>query len=104
MDRPIIRDGAVVISGEQITDLGDAREMRAKHPDAALMDLTRSILLPGLVNAHTHLELTACHAAAFTGRFVDWIIGIRDRIKLDPANIEPSVRASIDLGVKQCLQ
>ena len=101
----MIRDGAVVIHDERILELGDAQDMHERHADAAQIDQGSSILLPGLVNPHTHLELSACQPSpAFSGHFVDWIIGIRDRIKLDLNNVEASLKRSVELGVKQCLK
>jgi cytosine/adenosine deaminase-related metal-dependent hydrolase len=105
VDRPIIRDGAILFSGDTILDVGPARALRKAHAEASVVDLENSVLLPGLINAHTHLELTDCTAAGpFTGRFVEWIVGIRDRIRLDPARVEATVKTSVAAGVKQCLR
>jgi len=102
MDQSITRDGAVVFSCQSIIDVGDSRTLRARHPDAAITDLGDSILLPGLVNAHAHLELSACDPArgVCDSSFVDWIVGIRNRVKLD----EGGVAESIEVGVNQCLK
>src|SRR5687768_3642131 len=73
MDRPVFRDGAVVVSGARIVDVGDARALSRAHVDADVFDLPKSVLLPGLVNAHTHLELSTCRAGdAPGGHFGEW--------------------------------
>lgn len=42
-----------------------------------MQDLGDAILLPGLVNTHTHLELTGFPATAQDSEFPDWILSIR---------------------------
>lgn len=59
MDGPPIREGAVVIDAtDAVVDLGPRAAVRGRHgglPEAR----ADGVLLPGLVNAHTHLELSA---------------------------------------------
>jgi len=57
LSRPPIRDGAVLISGNRISAVGSWRELRARHRNETL-DLGEVVLLPGLVNAHCHLDYT----------------------------------------------
>ncbi|HJU89383.1 MAG TPA: hypothetical protein VJ672_08325, partial [Gemmatimonadaceae bacterium] len=47
--------GCVAVDGDRIAYVGDARQAPAGDD----VDLGNTALLPGLVNAHTHLELTA---------------------------------------------
>ena len=58
MMRPLVRDGGVVIEGGTIEDVGTFAGLRHGYPTAAVEDLGDVLLTPGLVNAHTHLELT----------------------------------------------
>lgn len=53
--RPPIEYGTVAVEGERIAFVGS----RAEAPAGVDADLGHTVLLPGLVNAHTHLELTA---------------------------------------------
>ena len=55
---PPIENGAVAINGETIVGVGASDDLAARFPDAATTDFGMSVLLPGLVNAHSHLELT----------------------------------------------
>jgi cytosine/adenosine deaminase-related metal-dependent hydrolase len=55
--RPPIRDGAVLISGRHIAAVGPWREMSAR-PCGKALDLGETVLMPGLVNAHCHLDYT----------------------------------------------
>jgi 5-methylthioadenosine/S-adenosylhomocysteine deaminase len=77
LDRPPIRDGAVLIDGTgRIATVG--RRDRVDHPPGdSIEELGNAILLPGLVNTHTHLELTGFEATANGAEFPDWILSIR---------------------------
>ena len=71
--RPPIEDGAVVVSGSRIVAVGDWRTLRTEFT-GTVCDLGESILMPGLVNAHCHLDYTHM-AGLFPPRksFCDWI-------------------------------
>jgi cytosine/adenosine deaminase-related metal-dependent hydrolase len=55
--RPI-RDGAVLTRGPRIEAVGTIDQMRALAPDETSEHFGECVLMPGLVNAHTHLSLT----------------------------------------------
>jgi cytosine/adenosine deaminase-related metal-dependent hydrolase len=52
-----IDDGGVVVEANTIADVGRFREMKARH-SGNVLDLGEQILLPGLINAHCHLDYT----------------------------------------------
>ena len=56
---PAIDFGAVAVEGEKIVAVGEAHDVRSQFPHATVTDFGTSAILPGLVNAHSHLELTA---------------------------------------------
>ncbi len=56
---PAIENGAVAVVGETIAGVGTRDDLIARFPNAVATDFGTSVLLPGLVNAHSHLELTA---------------------------------------------
>ena len=68
-----IEDGAVLVEGGAIAAVGPISTLRAAHPAAPLRDLGRAILLPGLVNAHSHLDYTALRGLLDELPFVPWI-------------------------------
>ncbi len=71
--RPPLEDGAVLLSGERIAAVGRWRDLR-KRFTGGVTDLGDAVLLPGLINAHCHLDYTHM-AGLFPPRksFCDWI-------------------------------
>jgi len=56
---PSIENGAVLVQGERIIATGEYSKVKEMAPVGVLeIDHGTAALLPGLVNAHTHLELT----------------------------------------------
>ena len=48
-------NGAVVIDGEQIVEVGDSAALRQKYPDADVIDAQGGVIMPGLINMHNHI-------------------------------------------------
>jgi cytosine/adenosine deaminase-related metal-dependent hydrolase len=71
-----IEDGAVAVTGNTITDVGRFDEVRQRE-SGELFDLGEQILMPGLINAHCHLDYTALRGTIGPQRsFTDWIRAI----------------------------
>ena len=69
-----IADGAVAVRGDAICDVGPAAELVARHPEAALDDLgADAVLLPGLVDAHCHLEWSCFDGVVPPQDFGAWL-------------------------------
>jgi cytosine/adenosine deaminase-related metal-dependent hydrolase len=56
---PPIENGAVAVEGQQIVGVGRRAEIVERFPEFCVVLLGEAVILPGLVNTHTHLELTA---------------------------------------------
>jgi cytosine/adenosine deaminase-related metal-dependent hydrolase len=92
--RTIIENGTVAIQGSQIVDVGRYLAIQ----NSPIYDLGEAVLMPGLVNAHAHLDLTSiADSVQRTPKFTDWIFQIVG--KRTPSTIGPSVRE----GVQQSL-
>ena len=51
-----LTDGAVAFAGGQVLAVGPFAEVAAGHPEAEVVGDEHGVVLPGLVNAHTHLS------------------------------------------------
>lgn len=73
-DAEVVRDGAVVVeSSGEVVEVGRAQDLLPAHAGARV-ERVRGVLLPGLVNAHTHLELSALRGMVPGGAgFVAWV-------------------------------
>lgn len=56
---PVISDGAIAIDGSQIVDVGTRAWLIENYRDAKERHFPNAVILPGLINSHSHLELTA---------------------------------------------
>ncbi len=99
---PPIRNGWVRTDGLHIAAVGDDGGRRwsagGQHDDVALGDVA---IMPALVNAHTHLELSWLRGRVPPGdNFIDWVT-TQMRVRLSPfhAASEAAVRA----GMKDAL-
>jgi cytosine/adenosine deaminase-related metal-dependent hydrolase len=68
-----IENGAVVVEGERIAAVGKWEDLRATHA-GEVIDLGERLLMPGLINAHCHLDYTMMRWAISRQRsFTEWI-------------------------------
>ncbi len=54
-----IEGGAVAVEETRVAGVGARRELEERFPAAVVEDFGEAVILPGFVNCHTHLELTA---------------------------------------------
>src|SRR4051794_12444690 len=100
-DTPPIASGAVVFDERaRVVAVGPLAELRSRFASLRF-EQHAAVLLPGLVNAHTHLELSGLRGAVPGGRgFAPWVDGLmRLRAQRQP---EQDAEA-IDLAVSELL-
>src|SRR2546423_5102766 len=77
MEGPPIENGAIAISGERILEVGKFPEISKAHASEEIVDLGEQVLLPGLINAHCHLDYTCLRGKIPRPKsFTDWIRAI----------------------------
>lgn len=64
---PYLESGAVVVDGEVIKEVGDYAELKAKYPQAEFVDARGQVIMPGLINAHTHIYSGLARGLAING-------------------------------------
>ena len=95
MTAPPIRDGAVAVDGDDtIVAVGPRHDVRTAHPESPE---TRAdgALLPGLVNAHTHLELSHLAGAIAGGDgAIAWTRRLTEKLRDDAraASVDAAAR------------
>ena len=104
---PPVAGGALLVRDGRVVDTGPLNLLRKAY-SAPVRDYPDCVLLPGFVNAHTHLELTHFPSWRLRSavdynprRFTDWIIQlIKISRGLTPEDYPPSIRE----GVRMCLE
>lgn len=96
-----MRGGAVAVRDGAIVAVGTRAAVVAGHPEAPLEDLGAAVLMPALVNAHTHLEYAGYGGFGDGLPFADWLA---DHIARRPRLVEGDVEAAAALGALACLQ
>jgi 5-methylthioadenosine/S-adenosylhomocysteine deaminase len=71
----IYEPGALAIQGEIIIAVGRQVELLQKYPNTAQFDCGGKVLMPGLINAHTHVPMTLLRGLADDLRLDVWLMG-----------------------------
>ncbi len=102
---PLVKNGAIAVELNKIHDFGSLDELTQRYPDAKVINHENSILMPGLVNAHCHLDLVSFYESQFTQGdlnfsprdFIDHIItSIEFKQETEASKIIPGVQKGID--------
>jgi len=104
---PPVAGGGIAVDQGRVVAVGSLSDLRRSY-SAPVEEFPGCILMPGLVNAHTHLELTHFpawrlrHGLHYSPRsYVDWIIQV---IKVKRALTLEELSASLLEGLKISLQ
>jgi len=98
LDGPPLNRAAVVVGGDAIAAVGPSAQIEARSWDAETIDLSGLTLLPGLINAHCHLDYTCLRGELAAGdSFAKWAWAIISaKRRLQRADYEASVRSGLD--------
>jgi cytosine/adenosine deaminase-related metal-dependent hydrolase len=93
MDGPPIEDGAVAVSGDRIVGVGKFNQIRNENA-GEIVDVGEQALLPGLINAHCHLDYTCLRGKIAPQKsFTDWIRAVNAaKARLSPQDYVASIR------------
>jgi cytosine/adenosine deaminase-related metal-dependent hydrolase len=99
MAGPPIENGALAIDGKRVIAIGRVDDVRAQYPMAEEVDHGETILLPGLINAHCHLDFTVMRGSILSnGSFSAWVRRINE---LKRTLADEDYIASIALGLAE---
>ncbi len=72
----VIDKGAVIINKGIIQALGSAESITRRFPGHRGINLPNTVLMPGLINTHTHLELPSVVNNIRSRTFPDWVLNL----------------------------
>src|SRR5271170_6754249 len=100
----LVGDGAVVIKDSLILAVAKRADILRQFPSAQEKHLAGQILLPGFVNAHTHLELGfmagKIPSPAF---FPEWVLKLQSSFP-PPEKIPEMVNFGVNESIRQALR
>ena len=79
---PHIENGAVLVRGDKVVEIGDFAHLRALHPDEPVKDFGLAALMPGFIDLHTHLEYTAMRGLVDDLPYSRWKLQLMQKEKL----------------------
>ena len=96
-----LKPGALYLRDGLIEDVGDPGELACRHPGVERIELFGSALVPGLVNAHAHLELGALEGALPHGQ--DFSAWVRALVQLRGQKTHSELGSAALAGAQRCL-
>ena len=93
-DGSVVSDGAVLVLGGRIADVGPATQVLAGHPGVPVERLERHVLVPGMVNAHAHLAMTMFRGTADDRDLADFLSVVM------PLEARTLTRGHVEVGTR----
>jgi 5-methylthioadenosine/S-adenosylhomocysteine deaminase len=87
--------GAIAIQGETILAIGTESALRAQYAPKEVLDCGGKVLMPGLINAHTHAAMTLLRGLADDLRLDVWLLGYM--MPVERSFVSPQF---VDLGTR----
>jgi len=69
----VLVDHALVVEGERIAGVLPVAQAEAQYPNAERVELPDHVLMPGLINGHTHSAMTLLRGVADDVPLMDWL-------------------------------
>jgi putative selenium metabolism protein SsnA len=101
----VVRDGAVVWTGERIVAVGPEAEVRPEFPHARYLDARGGFVLPGMINLHHHFYSSLARGLDPRTEIADFT-EILDRFwwRLDRALNADAIRVSAEVALADCIR
>jgi len=96
-----IENGAVAFENAKIAAVGERDEIIRKFAEAEIENLGEAAILPGLVNAHSHLEITAMRGFLdrFDDDFTSWLLTL-NKVRAEVLTAEDVQNAAVSGAVE----
>ena len=99
----VIPNGAVAIQGENLVAVGPSDAVLGAHPAGEVVDCHDCAVMPGMVNAHTHVPMTLLRGLADDLRLDVWLMGYMMPVEREFVNPE-FVRIGTLLGCAEMIR
>ena len=109
MEGPPLLSGAMAVDQGEIIDVGLEQDLINRYPDTPIAEYPTQIIMPGLINAHTHLDMTFHQEHALDPvrnpnqdvNFVDWLISCIDyKRKQSHERLRDAVKEGISQSIE----
>jgi len=72
-DREVFSPGAVALKGDEIAAVGPAAALQQNYAAAKVLDYPQGLIIPGLINAHTHAAMSLFRGLADDLPLKEWL-------------------------------
>jgi 5-methylthioadenosine/S-adenosylhomocysteine deaminase len=79
---PSIENGAVLVREGRIQDIGYATKLKTRYPNEETRDFGLAAIMPGFIDAHTHLEYSAMRGLINDVPYAAWRLHLSEKAKL----------------------
>ncbi len=101
--RAVIEDGGIAITNGRITAVGTSREIAERYAGQQTLNANARIIIPGLINGHTHIPMTLFRGLADDLDLQDWLT--KYIFPAEAKNVsEEFVRAGARLGLAEMIR
>jgi 5-methylthioadenosine/S-adenosylhomocysteine deaminase len=101
--RRVIEDGAVAVRGGRVVAVGTRAEVERRYAAREVIDATGRVVMPGLINGHTHVPMTLFRGLADDLDLNEWLT--KYIFPAEAKNVtEEFVRAGARLGLAEMIR
>lgn len=95
--RDVIQHGAIAVCEDYILCVGHTDLLEILYPEARRVDLGAAVIMPGLINAHTHVPMSLLRGYSDDKALMDWLTQdiFPQEAKLTPELVELGARFSL---------
>lgn len=102
-DRRVIENGGIAIRQDKLLAVGTRAEIERGYYAATVTNATGSVVIPGLINTHTHVPMTLFRGIADDMDLQEWLTKFIFPAEAKNVN-EPFVRAGTRLGLAEMIR
>ena len=101
--RRVIENGAVAIKGDKIVAIGTRAEITRRYRGTPTIDATGRVVIPGLINTHTHVPMSLFRGISDDLDLNDWLT--KYIFPAEAKNVDEAfVRAGTRLGLAEMIR